>query len=98
MAGPESAIEAAIRQWCRRQGHRAVKVESRMERGIPDRMVFLREGPIVFLEVKSKEGRLSPQQQKWIDFLTLRDEVAVVRSLDDAAEFIERILKYGKQV
>jgi len=34
--------------------------------GVPDRIIFIKDHPVIFAEVKTKEGIISPQQEREI--------------------------------
>jgi hypothetical protein len=86
--GPEASLERSVVAWCSRHGHRCLKL--RGSRGWPDRTVFLSGGGIVFLELKSRRGRLSAHQQREIAWLRREGyHVAVCRTLDEVKKAIE---------
>ena len=58
----ESAIEAKLRDGIRALGGRAYKFVSPGNAGVPDRMVVLPGGRIIFVELKTEAGRLSKMQ------------------------------------
>ena len=69
----------------------------RLSKGWPDR-VFVRNGRIMFVEYKSERGKLTPEQQEWLDALGQcvnpwegRVEVWVIRPSD--LDSIEEILR-----
>lgn len=65
----------------------------RSNKGFPD-CVFLRDGRLVFAELKSQKGRVRPEQQMWLD--ALRDSPADVylwRPSDYLVGDVERALR-----
>ena len=40
--------------------------------GVPDLCVLITNGPTLFFELKAQNGRTSPAQQDWIDWLNTR--------------------------
>lgn len=75
--GPrESNIEAYFRQMCRSMGWYTFKLAP-VERGIPDRLVLLPGGDMYFVELKTREGNLSPAQRNWHEQMWERYNVQV---------------------
>jgi hypothetical protein len=85
--GPESRIQGRIEDLCRRRGYflfhdRSKKVNAP---GLPDLIIALPGGRTVWLELKSKGGRMSPEQTLVINqLLLLGHEVHIVRSFKAA--------------
>ena len=85
-----------IEKWLRRQveslGGLAFKFTSPGNDGVPDRLAVLPGGTIYFIELKTDRGRLSPIQVWQQDRLRqLGVNVAVIRGMDEAVEFIEEV-------
>lgn len=57
----ESDIERRLVQGVKKLGGRAYKFVSPGNVGVPDRLVVLPGGVVLFVEVKAPDGRLSPQ-------------------------------------
>ena len=54
-------------------------------KGVPDLIVIAPGGKTLFMEVKTPEGRLSPDQKKFAgDLQSMGHQYALVRSIDDA--------------
>ena len=88
--------ERDIEKWLRRQveslGGLAFKFSSPGNDGVPDRLAVLPGGLIYFIELKADRGRLSPLQVWQQDRLRqLGVNVAVIRGMVEAAEFIEEV-------
>lgn len=66
----------------------------RSEPGFPD-LVMTRRGRLIFAELKSEKGRLTPQQHEWMDALVGRKdwEVYLWRPADWTSGHIERLLR-----
>jgi len=65
-------------------------------KGTPDIMIFEPRGEYhgLFIELKTKTGRITPAQLAWIEMLTVRDYYATVcRSFDEAKDTIKKYLK-----
>lgn len=63
---------------------RAANAVPGLTRGVPDLMVILPKGKILWLEVKSATGRVSPEQLDFHHKLHVLDHVcAVVRSIEE---------------
>ena len=61
----ESKIEADLRKWVHSQGGECLKWVSPGRVGVPDRILLFPGGDILFVEVKTKEGKLSPMQVRF---------------------------------
>jgi hypothetical protein len=91
----EREIEDKLRKQVKRYGGRCLKWVSPGESGVPDRIVLLPKGRIVFVETKRpKGGVLSSLQKYW--GRTLQDlgfEARVIWSQEDLADFEREVLK-----
>ena len=76
----EKDIERKLRLMVERHGGRCLKWVCPGWSGVPDRIVLLPVGRVIFVETKRpKDGRLSPLQKKWADWLkALGFTVAIV--------------------
>ena len=90
----ESAIEKKLRARVKAHGGQCLKWVSPGEAGVPDRIVLLPGGRIVFVETKRpKGGKLSPLQNYWGRTLSrLGFPVWVVWNAGDLAEFEKKVL------
>lgn len=59
----ESSIERALVNGIRDAGGWAIKLVSPGNAGVPDRLVLMPGGQVVFVELKQDNGRLSPLQE-----------------------------------
>ena len=85
----EKDIEQKLRQDVKEMGGRAYKFISPGNIGVPDRMVCLPGGRLIFVELKTESGRLTPVQQAQIGYLkNLGQDVRVLYGLDDVESFI----------
>ncbi|MBW1678343.1 MAG: VRR-NUC domain-containing protein [Deltaproteobacteria bacterium] len=81
--GPESRLQAKCERWLRDRGYPYIHDRSRGRNrpGIPDLICFLPAGRVVLIELKSKRGRLTPDQVKMRQALMyLGHEIYEVRS------------------
>jgi len=60
----EKDLERKLCDGVKNLGGRAVKFTSPYVTGMPDRLVLLPGGRCFFVEIKTREGRLSPVQRK----------------------------------
>lgn len=90
----ENAIEKKLRARVKAHGGRCLKWVSPGEAGVPDRIVLLPGGRIVFVETKRpKGGKLSPLQNYWGRTLKgLGFETWVVWNAGDLADFEKKVL------
>lgn len=90
----ESALEAKLSGIVRSRGGLCLKWVSPGFTGVPDRIVFLPKGKIIFVEVKRpglKDGR-SARQKRVAQILTrLGQKVITVNSAEEFEEFIDEI-------
>lgn len=88
----EAEIEKRLRNGIRQIGGRCYKFVSPGNAGVPDRIVVLPGGKIVFVELKTETGRLSPLQH--IQITRLRDlnaDVRVLKALSAVNQFLEEM-------
>lgn len=70
MAKLETEIETKLRQMVERHGGKCLKWVCPGWRGVPDRIILLPGGRIIFVETKRpKGGRIDPLQRKWREWL-----------------------------
>lgn len=91
----EKDIERKLRTLVARHGGLCLKWVCPGWAGVPDRIVLLPGGRIVFVELKRpKGGRLSKLQEKWHDWLVeLGFEVWTIWSHDDLEAFHRGVLE-----
>jgi Holliday junction resolvase-like predicted endonuclease len=63
----EKQVEAYLRAAVKKLGGECYKWSSRNVRGVPDRVCVFPGGHVYFVEVKTKTGKLSTLQQKFIN-------------------------------
>lgn len=86
----ESRIEAATTQAAKQVGGKALKWVSPGNPGVPDRIVILPGGRIIFVECKAPGKKPTALQAKVHDQLrALGCDVRVIDSLEAARAFIE---------
>ena len=93
----ESQLTSKITAEIRKAYPRAFvyKISDRFYSGIPDILVIIGGMPM-FMEVKTKVGKVSKIQQYTLDKIRMAGCPAeVVRTIDEAAEFVRRIATGG---
>ncbi len=86
----ESEIERVLVEEVKRLGGRAYKWTSPGNDGVPDRIVFLPDTRVIFVELKTDTGRLSPLQKIQIDRLKkLGQWVEVVKGIQGVKMFFQ---------
>ena len=106
---PEAEVEAILRQEVKRHDGHAYKFVSPGTRGVPDRIVCLPHGAVVFVELKKHGGKPRPDQVVQICKLRrLGQTVHVVQGLlglnalfdvfgwDESARRVQRRLDRGE--
>lgn len=88
----EKDIERWLGERLKRLGCLYFKFVSPMNPGVPDRIVILPGGKTVYVELKTKVGRLS-SVQKW-QIARMRErgaDVRTVRGVDEAKELLREV-------
>ena len=86
----ESESERVLVEEVKRLGGRAYKWTSPGNDGVPDRIVFLPDTRVIFVELKTDTGRLSPLQKIQIDRLKkLGQWVEVVKGIQGVKMFFQ---------
>lgn len=86
----ENQIERRLVQGVKALGGKAYKFTSPGNSGVPDRIVVLPGGAVVFVELKTESGRLSPNQRLQIrELRRIGAEVHEVWGTDGVADFLE---------
>lgn len=65
----ERDVEQYLKKQIKDRGGRSWKWTSPGVRGVPDQILTLPNGLVVFVEVKEENGRLRPDQQRVLDVL-----------------------------
>jgi hypothetical protein len=89
--GPESELQERIEKWCKENGFPFFHDRSRNknEPGFPDLVIALRDGRTLWIELKSKDGRLKKDQEKWrLQLMALGHEHHVIRSFKRFMEVV----------
>lgn len=90
----EQEIEQKLREAVKRMGGRAYKFISPGNVGVPDRIVIMPGGQVIFVELKTEVGRLTPVQKAQIGYLEgLGQDVRVLYGVDDVKSFIDELAR-----
>jgi hypothetical protein len=85
----ESVLEGYLQRACRVRGFDCIKLDPRTRKGIPDRMILYGYGRVVFCEVKTDRGLLSPMQMKMQEKMVNKGfKVKVVWSRQDVDDML----------
>lgn len=88
----ESEIEARLVRMVRGLGGLCLKFVSPGCAGVPDRIIILPGGRVVFVELKTEYGQLRNLQRYYIDELRERGaDVRVLKGLDQVNDFIAEV-------
>lgn len=88
----ESAIEAKLVKGIQKVGGLCYKFTSPGNPGVPDRIIILPGGRVVFAELKTEIGRLSNIQRWQTDELKARGaEVRVLKGLGQVMDFLREV-------
>jgi len=85
---PESAVKRAVRAHLRGQGYFVFPLTAGMgsHPGIAD-LCAVRDGAVLWIECKSRTGKLSPSQQQFCaDIESAGGTYVIARSVDDLAD------------
>jgi hypothetical protein len=85
----EAALERRCAKVARLAGGKLIKVLPWLNTGLPDRILIMPGGWIVFMEFKAPIGRLRAKQKWWQDWLTSKGcNHAVIRSMGEFEEWM----------
>lgn len=89
---PEKDTEKKLRNEIKKLGGRAYKFISPGRNGVPDRIVILKNGITIFVEMKTEIGKLSPCQKTRIKELRdLHQRVVVIYGHPGVDKFIDLV-------
>jgi hypothetical protein len=92
----EREIERRMREMIKQRGGLTYKFTSPQNPGVPDRIVITPRGVIWFVELKSKNGRLSKMQCWQTAELEERNaNVRVIRGWNEAEAFVREVMPDG---
>ncbi len=93
----EKHIEAHLVKKVKEIGGVAYKFVSPANRGVADRVVVLPGGGVIFVEVKSATGKLSPLQEQFAkDMQRLGQNYIVLNSREAVNAFIETVSRVSR--
>lgn len=91
----EADIEARLVRLVQERGGLCWKFVSPGNAGVPDRIVITPSGRTIFVELKTRNGRLSPRQRRQIQALRLRGaDARVLYGLEQVRAFVEEVLPH----
>lgn len=89
----ESTIEARLVKLVHDRGGRAYKWVCPGNAGVPDRIVITSTGRVIFVELKTEVGRLSPVQVMQHERLrALGADVRTLYGLEQVRAFVEEVM------
>lgn len=90
----ESELQGFVTTLARLHGWLAYHTHDsrRSEAGFPD-LTLVRDGRIIFAELKSEKGRITPAQQKWLDWLGRSSAVDVYVWRPSDLDTIDEVLR-----
>lgn len=89
----EKQIETYLREEAKRKGAIAMKVQTDYLAGMPDRLLILPSGGVVWVEVKAPKGRLREIQRVTHQKLrSLQQKVHIVRSVEECKTLLEKYI------
>lgn len=88
----ESRVERRLVDGCRKAGAQAWKFTSPGRAGVPDRIVLLPGGRIIFVELKTTKGTVTKLQQQTHNLLRgYGFDVRVLHGPDEVGSFLEEV-------
>lgn len=88
----ERDIEKVLVDEVRKAGGRAYKFTSPGNDGVPDRIVLLPSGLVIFVELKTEVGRLTRLQRIQCERIkSLGQKVRVLHGLNEVADFFQEV-------
>ena len=90
----ESAVEGRLTEMLRERGALCLKFVSPGNPGVPDRIVLLPGGRVVFVEVKAQGGQLGALQERQIARMRgLGADVRVLKGVEQVRGFVEEVCR-----
>ena len=94
MGQPENKVEKKLCNEIKSIGGRAYKFISPGNNGVPDRIIYLPNGAVIFAELKSPKGVLSKQQEFRIkEMRHMGQTVVILHSVPEVETFLSAISK-----
>lgn len=89
----ESTIEAKLVRMVRELGGLCFKFVSPGNPGVPDRLIILPGGRVVFVELKTEVGRLATIQKWQLEEMRRRGaDVRVLKGLEQVKAFVREVM------
>lgn len=90
----ESVIEARLRDGVKAMGGICWKFVSPGTTGVPDRLIILPGGKMIFVELKADTGRTSDiQKHRIAELRNLGTDVRVLKGLAQVKAFLEEVME-----
>ena len=90
----ESAVEGRLTEMLRERSALCLKFVSPGNPGVPDRIVLLPGGRVVFVEVKAQGGQLGALQERQIARMRgLGADVRVLKGVEQVRGFVEEVCR-----
>ena len=88
----ESAVERRLTEMLRKRGALCLKFVSPGNPGVPDRIVLLPGGRVIFAELKAQDGRTGALQERQITRMRgLGADVRVLKGVEQVRGFVEEV-------
>lgn len=84
----ESVIEKKVKEYGKKLGFTSFKFSSPANKGVPDQ-IFLKKDAVIFIEFKTKTGKLSALQEK--NLHTIGKNAYVVNCVEDGEKLLNVI-------
>ena len=93
----ESQVEAHLRRGVERGGGWCIKLSSPGNAGVPDRLIILPGGRLIFVELKAETGRLTALQTWTIQRMEqFGVDIRVLKGLEAVKEFLREVMPSGR--
>lgn len=88
----ESAVERRLTEMLRKRGALCLKFVSPGNPGVPDRIILLPGGRVIFAELKVQDGRTGALQERQIARMRgLGADVRVLKGVEQVRGFVEEV-------
>lgn len=89
--GPEAKLEAKFCNAIKKEGGKAYKFTSPSNMGVTDRIILIPKGPVVFVEIKDGNKKLTPLQLDFQKTIIGMDHChEIIRFENDISVFINK--------